>query len=445
MRRRAFAFLAVALMGCRLGSLVSSPDNGAGRLQFAVQPNATTTGSFISPPVRVVVLNEMGKPDSSFRERMSVELGANPTGATLTGTTAIDVVNGVAVFSNLRIDKPGAGYVLRAATPSKPAVASARFNVTMPPADRLSFVVQPTATPVGETISPSVKIVARDDDGEIAEGYTGTITVSLGVNPAGATLSGTLSVNAVEGVATFDDLRIDRSSSGYKLSATASNVSPATSAAFTITSPASKLTFIVQPSNTREGQKLKTFKVAARDNDNKTVTSYGGPITIQLSPGSPNGALSGTLTVNAQGGIATFDDVKIDNARGNNFRFVATAPGLFPALSNAFKVDDNDDDLVFAVQPSLARANVPITPAVQIVVLDSFGDVVTDYTGAVTVDLAPNQLGGRLSGTLTVTVVNGVATFPDLTVDLIGLDYHLTAGFAGQPLTVQSQSFAVMP
>jgi hypothetical protein len=143
-------------MGCRLGSLVSSPDNVGGRLQFSVQPNATTTGSFISPPVRVVVLNEMGKPDSNFHERMSVELATNPTGATLTGTTAIDVVNGVAVFSNLRIDRPGAGYVLRAATPSKPAVASARFNVTMPPADRLTFLVQPTTTPVAEAIAPPV-------------------------------------------------------------------------------------------------------------------------------------------------------------------------------------------------------------------------------------------------------------------------------------------------
>ena len=445
MRRRAIAVLAVALMGCRLGSLVSSPDSSAGGLKFAVQPGATTTGSFISPPVRVVVLNELGKPDSTFHERMSVELAMNPTGATLTGTTEIDVVNGVAVFSNLRIDRPGAGYALRAAAPSKPAVASARFNVTTPPADRLSFVVQPTTTPVGEAIAPSVRVVARDDDGEIAQGYTGTITISLGVNPTGATLSGTLSVNAVQGVATFDDLRIDRSSSGYKLSATASNVTPATSAAFTVTSPASKLSFIVQPTNTREGRKLKTFKVAARDNDNKTVTSYTGPITVSLSPGSPNGVLTGTMTVNAQAGVATFDDVTIDNARGSNFRLVASATGLVPALSAAFRVDDDHNDLVFAVQPTLARANVAITPAVQIIVTDSFGEIVTDYTGAITIDLAPNQLGGRLYGTLTVTVVNCMATFPDLRVDLIGLDYHLTAGFAGQPLTVQSQSFAVMP
>jgi hypothetical protein len=46
------------------------------------------------------------------------------------------------------------------------------------------------------------------------------VTLSLGVNPSGGTLSGTLTVTVVNGVATFSDLAIDRAGVGYTLHAT---------------------------------------------------------------------------------------------------------------------------------------------------------------------------------------------------------------------------------
>ncbi|MFY4731226.1 hypothetical protein [Nitrospira sp. BLG_2] len=53
------------------------------------------------------------------------------------------------------------------------------------------------------------------------------VTLSLGTNPVGGVLSGTLTVAAVNGIATFDDVEIDDPGEGYTLIATAPQQRPA--------------------------------------------------------------------------------------------------------------------------------------------------------------------------------------------------------------------------
>src|SRR2546422_7116262 len=88
----------------------------------------------------------------------------------------------------------------------------------------------------------------------VATGFTGAITVALGSNPGGATLSGTILVAAVGGVASFGDLSLNRTATGYTLTASAGGFAPVTSTAFDITpGTATQLAFTVQPSNTVAG------------------------------------------------------------------------------------------------------------------------------------------------------------------------------------------------
>jgi len=61
-----------------------------------------------------------------------ISLGSNPTGATLSGTRHLFAVNGFVTFSDLRIDKPGTGYTLRATAWPLNYKASVLFNVTAP-------------------------------------------------------------------------------------------------------------------------------------------------------------------------------------------------------------------------------------------------------------------------------------------------------------------------
>ena len=61
-----------------------------------------------------------------------------------------------------------------------------------------------------------------------------TLAITAGSGTSGATLLGTTTVTAVNGVAIFSTLGIDRAGSGYTLSATAAGVTGATSTPFDI-------------------------------------------------------------------------------------------------------------------------------------------------------------------------------------------------------------------
>src|SRR5712692_7501032 len=60
-------------------------------------------------------------------------------------------------------------------------------------------------------------------------------TLTIGTNPSGGTLGGTLTVTVSDGIATFIHLSIDFAGDGYTLHATTTGLSDADSVAFSIT------------------------------------------------------------------------------------------------------------------------------------------------------------------------------------------------------------------
>jgi hypothetical protein len=89
------------------------------------------------------------------------------------------------------------------------------------PVTQLEFITQPSDTQVGQPILPAVRVALKDEDGEIVTSASDPVTVSIEDNPGGGTLSGTLTKNAVAGIATFTNLRIDEPGVDYTLRATA--------------------------------------------------------------------------------------------------------------------------------------------------------------------------------------------------------------------------------
>jgi hypothetical protein len=89
--------------------------------------------------------------------------------------------------------------------------------------------------------------------------------------------------------------------------------------------------------------------------------------------------------------------------------------------------------LAFTVQPSTTPPLLAIQPAVQVTALDAGGNRVTSFNGSVTIAIGHNGgtlLPGTLSGTTTVTAVNGVATFSNLSIDQLGNGYTLVVSAA---------------
>lgn len=108
---------------------------------------------------------------------------------------------------------------------------------TLNPPPHLSFTVQPSTTLPLMTIQPSVQVTILDALGNRVTGFNGAVTIAIGHNGGTlmpGTLSGTKTVNAVNGVATFGDLSIDQPGNGYTLVVTVPNVFTAESAPFNI-------------------------------------------------------------------------------------------------------------------------------------------------------------------------------------------------------------------
>lgn len=204
------------------------------QLAFSVPPTTTTVGATITPAVQVTARDAQGN-TTKFTGSVTVAIGTNPSGGTLSGTTTAPAVAGVATFGNLSINKVGTGYTLTATATGLTGATSAAFTINTAPTTQLAFSVQPTTTTAGATITPAVQVVARDAQGTTATGFTGSVTVAIGTNPSSGTLSGTTTAPAMAGVATFGDLSIGNAGTGYTLTAAASGLMGATSEAFAIT------------------------------------------------------------------------------------------------------------------------------------------------------------------------------------------------------------------
>src|SRR5437773_5537395 len=215
----------------------------------------------------------------SFTGAISLALG-NAGGATLSGTGCVKGANVCATVANLTIDKVGTGYTLTATSGTLTQATSNAFNITAappPPATHLAFGVQPSDTQVGATITPAVTVTALDASGNTVPSFTGAISLALG-NAGGATLSGNGPVNAVNGVATFANLTIDKVGTGYTLTATSGTLTQATSNSFNITAappPTGDLTVTAATT----GQSLPSSYTVTVDGDQSRIIGANGGST----------------------------------------------------------------------------------------------------------------------------------------------------------------------
>jgi len=178
-----------------------------------------------------------------------------------------------------------------------PAVATRALSITITTAGvaSLAVVSQPTNTVFGEAISPDVSVRAVTGAGTPAAGVT--VTIAIGTNPGGGTVSGTLSaVTGSTGIATFDTLSINQLGVGYTLVASAAGFSTATSVPFTIASSVSsgvtvfnnKIAFLAATGATNATGPLPSLGAV---NSGATV----GSVTFNLAPGAQNLNIGGSV------------------------------------------------------------------------------------------------------------------------------------------------------
>ena len=105
----------------------------ASRLAFTVQPSQTVRGVAITPPVQVAAQDSFGNLATEFQDSVTVALPANRPIASLSGTTVVRAVNGVATFNDLSIAATSPSYMLTASAGGLASVSSIPFAITPPP------------------------------------------------------------------------------------------------------------------------------------------------------------------------------------------------------------------------------------------------------------------------------------------------------------------------
>ena len=86
-----------------------------------------------------------------------------------------------------------------------------------PTATKLAFTVQPSNIASKAAVAPAVQVAVQDASGNTVTSANDNITLAIGTNPGSGTLSGTATAAAVNGVATFNNLSIEKAGSGYNL------------------------------------------------------------------------------------------------------------------------------------------------------------------------------------------------------------------------------------
>ncbi|MFM1795327.1 MAG: hypothetical protein RLZZ340_4, partial [Actinomycetota bacterium] len=381
---------------------------------------------------------------------ISVSAGASSGTAVIGGTYSLAASAGTATFTNVKLTGASDTYVLTYASAGLPDVTQ---NISVGAGAATKLVLIQSALGASSRIAfatqPIVEI--QDASGNRVPGTTDTITVSS----SGATLGGDYTMAAVNGTASFstnaNGLKLSGTIGTYTLTYAATGLTSATQPITLSFGTPSQLIVQTAAANAQAGIAFGTQPVIrVADADSNTITSGAGS-DLNIRAASSDGTLSGTTTVQATGGVATFTNLKLSNAVGTyNLSYTATDTGytnlttadtVLLAAGTAVKLGMNREPSsggatgsVFATQPKVA-------------VLDAFDNIVLTDSGRTITASYANANGGTLSGSpnLTATTTNGVATFSGLKfVGTPGVNYSIHFGVASDTLTaVDSANFSL--
>ncbi len=423
----------------------TSSGSGVAQLKAGSIPGSVVAGQVIDPPLTVTLLDEKGATSSIGPTSVTLSLeGAD--GATLSGTTTVLSVDGVATFSDLTVDKAGADYRFTAAADGAVSTFSSLLEVTAADAVKLGFVGQPESATKSVAFATQPLVAVQDRFGNAVATATADISMAItsGTGSAGAQLTCTASsISPTNGFAGFDGCQINKTGSGYSLTATATDLASAVSNVFDVNGTASKLAVVTQPNSAVAGATLAPIVVVIQDSSGNLVVDSTATVTMTINKNIAS--MSGTFTVDAIDGVATFSDLAIVSAAAS-YRLTMTSTGLKSTNTATFDVTPGAaTQLAFSKQPGGGKAAKNWSSQPSITIQDSYGNIVSTGTADIQLDLDPAT--GPAGATLSCKVnpraaVGGTAKFAGCQIDHPGTGYVITAtsdslnGTRSEPLTI---------
>ncbi len=323
-----------------------------------------------------------GNPTPAFGGNVSVSSGSGAVG----GTTAIGASDGTAGFSGLILDRAGMD-TLTVSSSGLGAVTTGAITVTAGSAVQLTlFSKPPTSVTAGAGFGFVVE--AEDSFGNVATSFVGTITAALLANPGNATLFGTATATASQGVAAFSGLTLNTADTGYTFQVSSGGLTGATTHPLSVTpAAAARLAISTQPPGSVTAGDPFGLSVAVEDPYGNVATTYSGPVAIALSNNPAGSALGGILTASASDGQAVFAGLSLETA-ASDYTIQAASGSLGSATTGSIDVAPAAaTNLVVSIPPP-STMTAGASFGLAIAAMDPYGNPATGFTGNVTIALA---------------------------------------------------------
>jgi hypothetical protein len=273
------------------------------KLITTASPGNSTAGVALGNFV-VAVQDANNNVVTTFTGPVTVSLSGGASGATFGGTTTVNAVAGIATFSGLVVDKVGSGYVLTAAASGLTSATSSSFAIAVGSATKLVFGGQPNDAIAGASVG-TLTVAVQDVGGNPVTTFTGAVSLGFALNPGGATLGGTTTVNAVAGIATFGGITVNRPGIGYAFVASSAGLSSSNSGTFSVvTGPAAFVALVSGGAQIGSGGATLAQPIRVQVTDAFGNVIAGKSVTFAVATGG--GSVSPTVaTTNTQGQAST--------------------------------------------------------------------------------------------------------------------------------------------
>ena len=177
----------------------------ASKAMITTEPSGAAAGTaFTTQPV-VRITDSLGNTVTTSTVNVVASI-ASGTGGTLSGTTTVAAVNGVATFTNLVLSGSPGSFTLTFTPTSLTTATSNSFALSVGAASEVMITTQPAGAFDGIEFSTQPIVKITDAGGNTITSSTASVVATIAFGSG--TLNGTTAVAAVNGVATFTNLKI---------------------------------------------------------------------------------------------------------------------------------------------------------------------------------------------------------------------------------------------
>lgn len=335
------------------------------------------------------------------------------------GSPSLNPPAGTITFPNLVLNNAASGYTLTATSPGLTNGVSNSFSVT---AHHLTVTTTITDQEAGDSFSATVQ--GHDGDNNLAENFTGSISLTAAATGGSNFSGGSPSVSAVAGTATFNSLVLNNAADGYAV--TASSIGPDNGVSNSFSVTANHLVVESVVSNVRSGDAFNV-NVQALDADNVLAENFDGNVSMDAAATGGSNFSGGTQTVAASAGTASFTGVILNNA-ADGYELTASGAGLTDGASNSFNATAHHLTVNTAISDKVSGSSFNVSVEARDAnnnAAENFNDL-TSLTAA-----APAGSSNFVGGSPSVSASSGTATFTGLTINNAADGYQVTASAVG--------------